>query len=210
MRLLRRLIILGVLVTVLPLLASLGYARFWVEPDTPEPASAIIILSGPGALQTGVIGQTKARVDRGIALFQAGIAPRIIMTGGSPGEISAARVMMDYALTRGVAQTLISIEPASRSTLQNAEFVARMAPELQNAPVIIVTHRYHMLRSRASFWWAGFSDVQSAMPDPQGIPLTRHSLTEAIKWPLNTLRGGIGRAALALGVNPDLVDPFLQ
>ena len=209
MRFVRRLVILGLIVTLLPLAASLGYARFWVEPEH-QPAAAIIVLSGPGALQTGLVGESQARVERGVELFQAGLAPRLIMTGGSPGDISAAVVMRDHAIGLGVPADRIEVEPASRSTLQNAEFVARMAPELLNAPVIIVTHRYHMLRSLASFRWGGFNQMQAAVPDVPSIPQSRHAMMEALKWPVNAVRGGIGRLALALGVPPETVDPFLQ
>ena len=101
MRFVRRLVILGLIVTLLPLAASLGYARFWVEPEH-QPAAAIIVLSGPGALQTGLVGESQARVERGVELFQAGLAPRLIMTGGSPGDISAAVVMRDHAIGLGV------------------------------------------------------------------------------------------------------------
>lgn len=209
MRLLRRLILLGLVVTLLPLGASLGYARFWVEPDH-RPSAAIIVLSGPGALQDRLVGETEARVDRGIALYQDGLAPRLIMTGGSPGETSAAWVMRKHALAAGVPIEAIEIEDTSRSTLQNAEFVARMAPELRDQPVIIVTHRYHMLRSLASFRWGGFRILHAAVPDSRGLPLSRPALMESIKWPVNALRGGVARLALSLGVPEDRVDPFLN
>lgn len=210
MRFLRRFLVFCICITVLPLAASLGYARLWVEPEPQRLGAAIIVLSGPGAEQSGIEGETLERVERGIALFEAGMAPRLIMTGGAPFGRSAAELMRDYALEQGVPPDRVSVETASRSTLQNAEFVARMGPGLKQAPVLIVTHRYHLLRSLASFRWGGFTDIRPAAPDSPSVPLHRSALMEAIKWPVNVVRGGVGRVAFALGAAPETVDPFLQ
>ena len=209
MRFVRRLVILGLIVTLLPLAASLGYARLWVEPDH-QPAAAIIVLSGPGGKPEGIDGETLARMERAIELFNADRAPLLILSGGSSSEISAAEAMRNYAVNEGVPDQRILLETRSRSTLQNGEFVGRMRPDLLDKPVIIVSHRYHMLRSLASFRWAGFKSLQAAVPDDRNLRVTRSAVMEAFKWPFNAIRGGIGRLALALGVPPETVDPFLQ
>ena len=83
---------------------------------------AVVVLGHrPARDERGLEPETEARVTRGIALFQAGKAPRLVFTGGhtSPGA-SEAEVMAAFAREQGVPATALRLEDASQSTIENA------------------------------------------------------------------------------------------
>lgn len=190
-----------------------AYIYLYADPDTAPEAEVIAILSGPGGDQPGTAGETRARVDRGVALFRAGAAPLIAVTGGikEEDEPSQAERMADRAAELGVPRDAILVESAAASTLQNALFLEKFDQIDPEQPIIIVTHRYHLPRAWASFRWAGFSDITLVAADPEGgIEITGPLLMEGIKWPVNILRAAGASAALAMGADEATVMPWLR
>ncbi|MBT8455999.1 MAG: YdcF family protein [Rhodobacteraceae bacterium] len=173
---------------------------------------AIIVLSGPGGGAPSVIGETLERTKRGIALFQAGHAPLLVMSGGTQvaGSRPVADRMADVAVEAGVSEEAIASEPASHSTLQNALFTRAHAAVPADASIILVTHRYHLPRAWASFRWAGFRDITLVAADTGPIEVTRHVMMERIKWPANILRALAASVAGVAGVPADRIAPYLQ
>ena len=77
-------------------------------------ADAIVVFSG---------GDTNARTDAGITLYQQDWADRIIFSGAAldPESPSNAAAMRERALAYGVPSTAILIDEDARSTQENAE-----------------------------------------------------------------------------------------
>src|SRR5262245_17797586 len=89
-----------------------------------SPADAIIVLGG-GVRRDGVLTTvSRARVERALELYRAGVAPRLIMTGKCglflKKPVSEARAMAEFARTRDVPESHILIEDHARDTLGNA------------------------------------------------------------------------------------------
>lgn len=126
----------------------------WPDATPPRPADAIICL-GAAADAEGLSPYAEGRAIACADLYVAGAAPQIVFTG-----IVAAPIMADVARERGVPDGAILVEAASRSTLQNALFTARVVPDA--ARVIVVSDAFHMPRSWASFRVMGFEDVALA------------------------------------------------
>ncbi len=201
-------LVAGLVSVAIPLVSVLSYA----DPTLPTDAAAIIVVSGPYA-PAGRPSETRARVARGIALWQAGAAPLLVLSGkiyGPRGENIAA-VMQDQAMAAGVPASAIRLEPSASSTLQNALFSADLLGAIKAAPVIVVTHRYHLPRAWASFRWAGFANVTMVAADA-ATPMfsLRSAGLEPLKWPYDTLRAGAARLAFALGATEGTVAPFLR
>ena len=197
MRLIRWIFAITVLSIWAALIGTALYvALYQADPEAPT-ADAIVILAGnAGKTGTGLSGETQARLDAGLALYQSGAAPVLVMTGG--GEPAVAILMRDAALAAGVPASAILVEDQSRSTLQNALFTADIEALDAAAPIIIVTHKYHLPRSNASFRWAGFEDVTNYAANPDdGFRLSEGLLWESLKWPLNVLRAAAASAASA-------------
>ncbi len=199
MKLIRWIFAIAVLSIWAALIGTALYVAMFDETDPLPEAEAIVVLSGAGADLGGLGPETQARIDRGIALFEAGAAPKLILTGGSATSNPAvAEAMKAAAIEAGVPEDAITVETASLSTLQNALFTADTGAVAPEAPIILVSHRYHLPRANASFRWAGFTDVTNAAADPNGgFVISEGMLWEALKWPYNVVRAAAASAAMA-------------
>lgn len=191
---------------------SLYMAMYSPKEDIPE-AEAIIVLAGNTAEDGGLNAETQLRVDRAVALFEEGKAETLVMTGGSvnPNRPPVAEAMRDAAIAAGVPEDAILIENASHSTLQNAMFTADLDQLDKSAPMILVSHRYHILRANASFRWAGFSNLTNVAADPEGgFAISEALLWEGVKWPLNVARAAAASAAMAGNVPRESYVKYLE
>jgi len=132
---------------------------------TTPPRDAIVVLGHSPALdEHGVESETRARVERGIALFRERRASLLVFAGGpaNPGE-GEAQGMAELARERGVPESSLRLESLSRDTIENARFtVALLRKELAQAPrVLLVTSDYHIKRATLLFRCAG-ADVEPA------------------------------------------------
>jgi uncharacterized SAM-binding protein YcdF (DUF218 family) len=121
--------------------------------------------------------ETRARVERGIALFRAGRAPRLLFSGGqSTKRAVEADVMAEYARDRGVPSAAILRERASRDTIENARLsvaLLRAALGLSRKPrIVLVTSDYHLARATRLLECAG-AEVR-----PEGAALPELSARE--------------------------------
>jgi uncharacterized SAM-binding protein YcdF (DUF218 family) len=90
----------------------------------------------------------RARLDQAIALWRAGHAPHLIMTGGRQAgdRTTEAGTGAAYAMAAGVPQAALLMEDRGRSTLESLEAVAEILDEIGGGPTIFVSDRSHMLR----------------------------------------------------------------
>ncbi len=196
MALIRWIFAIIVLSAWLALIGTGLYVAMYTEGETQPEGDVIVVLAGNAAKNEGLNGQTGLRLERAVALYEAGAAPKIVVTGG--GEPPVAISMRDAAIAAGVPEADIIVEDASHSTLQNALFTADIEEVDKSGKVLLVTHRYHLPRAWASYRWAGFSDVERIAADPSGeFRLTPSLLWETVKWPLNVARAAAASAAMA-------------
>ena len=197
MALIRWIFSIAVLSIWLALIGTALYVAMYSADPEPPTGEAIVVLAGnAGKNGGGLTGETEARLAKGVELFEAGAASVLVVTGGGTPPVSEA--MRDAALAAGVPAEAILVENASHSTLQNALFTADFEALDKDAPIIIVSHRYHLPRANASFRWAGFSTVESVAADPDGgFSISEGLLWESLKWPLNILRAAAASAANA-------------
>lgn len=199
MRLIRWIIAIAVLSVWAALIGTALYVAMYEPTDEVPEAAAIIALGANSTNGGGISGESEERIRRAVELFEAGAAPVLVVTGASaqsPDSVAAA--MRDYAVEAGVPETAILVEDQSHSTLQNALFTADLEELDKSQPVLLVTHRYHLPRARASFRWAGFDNVMGAAADNvSGFVITEGMLWEAISWPVNVVRAAAASAAMA-------------
>ena len=128
-----------------------GYAtyRIWAQGQTDEerPADAIVVM---GAAQYN--GRPSpvfaARLDHAVMLYLAGVAPRLVMTGGKAEgdrttEAAAGRA---FAIGLGVPEESILMEDQSRTTLESIRAVSDLLDANGARNAIFVSDRPHMLR----------------------------------------------------------------
>lgn len=115
--------------------------------DEAQAADAIVVL---GAAQ--YVGRPspvlRARVDHAVSLWKRGLAPTLILTGGTGvgDTTSEAAVARKYAMSKGVPDHAIVIERHGRTTSQSMQAVARIMEDREKNTVILVSDPFHMLR----------------------------------------------------------------
>jgi uncharacterized SAM-binding protein YcdF (DUF218 family) len=130
-------------------LAALVTYRIWDQGarDEARPADAIVVL---GAAQyDGRPSQILvARLSHAVDLYERGMAPLIVVTGGKRegDRTTEAAVARAYAIERGVPDSAILSEDQGRTTLESLEGVAELFREHDLGTAIVVSDRTHILR----------------------------------------------------------------
>jgi uncharacterized SAM-binding protein YcdF (DUF218 family) len=141
---------LGVIVVVGVALV-LGYTSFrvWEQGtrDDQRPADAIVVM-GAAQYDGRPSPVFKARLDHAIELYAAGVAPRLIVTGGKADgdRTTEAEAARDYAIRHGVAADDILIEDESRTTLASIQAVSALMDAHALGAAVFVSDPTHMLR----------------------------------------------------------------
>jgi uncharacterized SAM-binding protein YcdF (DUF218 family) len=147
MRALARLILLVAAIGLV--LAGYAAYRIWDQGNRDEQRSAdAIVVMGAAQYDGRPSPLFAARLDHAIDLFRAGIATRLIVTGGKQEgdrttEAASARA---YAVSHGVPDEAILAEDLSRTTLQSIRGVASLMRDEGLKTAVFVSDPSHMLR----------------------------------------------------------------
>jgi uncharacterized SAM-binding protein YcdF (DUF218 family) len=121
------------------------------QESTPAPASAdVIVVLGAAQYDGRPSPQLAARLDHGLALWQDGVAPLIMVTGGKqPGDrFTEADAGFEYLVGRGVPAEAIRREDVGRTTYESLAAAADVLAVEQIDRVVLVTDPFHSLRTR--------------------------------------------------------------
>lgn len=109
-----------------------------------EEYQAILILGG-GITKTGPTPILKERLDTGIFLYKARVAPKILMSGDNGSvHYDEVTIMKKYAIEQGVPSEDIFLDYAGFSTYESmyrAEYIFGISK------MVIVTQEYHLYRA---------------------------------------------------------------
>ena len=147
MRALARLILLVAAIGLV--LAGYAAYRIWDQGNRDEQRSAdAIVVMGAAQYDGRPSPLFAARLDHAIDLFHAGIATRLIVTGGKQDgdrttEAASGRA---YAVSHGVPDEAILAEDLSRTTLQSIRGVASLMRDEGLKTAVFVSDPSHMLR----------------------------------------------------------------
>ncbi|MEL6231074.1 MAG: YdcF family protein [Cyanobacteria bacterium J06627_3] len=157
----------------------------YIPPEPVPAAEAIVVLGGatrPKSPPRPWVDVLEAgdRVLYGVKLYQDGVAPLILFSGGriswkdghqsaTEGEnadvlTSEAKDMAEIAQAMGVPERAILLENKSLNTYENAVETAKILQQKQINNILLVTSAIHMPRSMAIFEKQGF-DVTAAPTD---------------------------------------------
>jgi uncharacterized SAM-binding protein YcdF (DUF218 family) len=140
-----------ILITVVVVALLIGWTVHRIDEqgqrDEQRPADAIVIL-GAAQYDGAPSPVFEARIRHAVDLYQAGIAPILIVTGGKePGdrttEAAAARA---WAEAHGVPASAILAEDQGRTTLESLGSVAVIMRAHGLSSAVFVSDRTHMLR----------------------------------------------------------------
>lgn len=115
--------------------------------DDRHPADAIVVL-GAAQYNGRLSAVLRSRLEHAIELYQAGVAPYLVVTGGkAEGDLTTeADSARTYAIERGVPATAILSENLGRTTLESLRAVAGVMRDHRLASAVFVSDRSHMLR----------------------------------------------------------------
>ena len=143
--------------------------------ESPSRAADVIVIFGAAEYVGHPSPVYRARLDHGYELFQKGMAPVVITTGGAgqDPDFSEGGVGRDYLLHRGVPERALIAETQGTDTAQSAARVANIMRVNGMHRCIAVSDAYHVFRIRALLEREG-AEVEVA-PRPESRP---HSLRE--------------------------------
>jgi len=186
---LRKRVIAGALIGVIALwMASAESVMIWGARDKARESDAIVVL---GAAQ--YVGRPspvlRARLDHALELWQRGLAPTLIFTGGTGigDTTSEAAVSRNYALQHGVPDTAILMENEGRTTRESLAAVSAIMHARQMRTAILVSDPFHMLRLQVIATRFGLKGFTSPTPSSRISTHTeahwRYVVGESLKVP---------------------------
>jgi uncharacterized SAM-binding protein YcdF (DUF218 family) len=140
-----------------------------------RPADAIVVF-GAAEYSGHPSPVLRARLDHGFNLFQSGVAPVVITTGGAAADphFSEGGVGRDYLMHRGIPERNLIAETQGRDTAESAVRVAVIMRANGLHSCVAVSDAYHVFRIRKLLEREGLGPVYVA-PRPDSRP---HSLIQ--------------------------------
>ena len=160
--------------------------------DETRPADAIIVF-GAAEYAGRPSPVFRARLDHAFDLFQKGIAPLIITTGGKGGEplLSEGGVGHDYLVQRGVPENHIIAETLSSDTSQSAVRVGNIMRTNGFHTCVAVSDGYHIFRIKQMLAREGITAYGAPRPEyrwtsaRERFQVTMHEVVGYILWKLH-------------------------
>ncbi|AEH09094.1 MULTISPECIES: YdcF family protein [Protofrankia] len=139
------LVLAGVMISVFAMI------QIWVVGRSDDQRrSDVLIVLGASQFNGRPSAVFAARLDHALALYRAGVAPRIVTVGGSQvGDVyTEARAAANYLVSRGVPASAVVVVGEGRDTLGSLRAVARIMAVNRWRSAVVVTDPWHSLRSR--------------------------------------------------------------
>lgn len=135
-------------------------------------ADAIVVLGASVFADGTPSGILQDRLDDGVALYFAGVAPKLIMSGDNGTEsYNEVRVMKQYAIAQGVPSEDIFCDHAGFSTYESM-YRAKYVFGCQR--IVVATQTYHLYRA---LWSAKSLGMQAT-----GVPSDYHEYQKQLQY----------------------------
>lgn len=134
------------------LVAYFAFTLWWVHrvgrSDQARPVDAIVVM-GAAQYDGRPSPQLAARLDHALDLYERGLAPMVVTTGGKlpTDRFTEAEASRAYLVERGVPEAaILAVEGAT--TLDSLVLVAGVLGDADRPSVLVVTDPFHSLRAR--------------------------------------------------------------
>jgi uncharacterized SAM-binding protein YcdF (DUF218 family) len=160
--------------------------------DGARPADAIVVL-GAAQYDGRPSPQLAARLDHVVTLWDRGIAPIVVVTGGKqPGDrFTEAEASLRYLADRGVPESAIVREMFGTTTFESLDAASALLRARGLDAVVLVTDPFHALRSELIAREVGLDARVSPTPTSvvRGWTSARRDVEEAAGVALGRLVG---------------------
>jgi uncharacterized SAM-binding protein YcdF (DUF218 family) len=149
--------------------------------DEIRPADVIIVF-GAAEYAGHPSPAYRARLDHALELYQHGLAPMIITSGGAGGDprYNEGEVGRDYLVARGVPEARLIAETQGEDTLESTARLAAIMRENGMKNCLAVSDGYHMFRIKRMMQRQGIATYAAPRPDPHAERLA--TLVEVFKF----------------------------
>ena len=137
----------AVVLAVLFVVVGTATSVWWVARQDARPTSDVIIVLGASQFDGRPSSVFKARLQHARALYDAGVAPRVLtLGGGAPGDrTTEGAAGAAFLKARDVRATAV---PEGRNTLDSLKAAEIVMTENGWKTAVLVTDPWHSLRSR--------------------------------------------------------------
>jgi len=131
-----------------------------------HPANAIVVF-GAAEYSGHPSPVYRARLDHAFDLYQEGLAPVVITTGGSGGDPSynEGQVGHDYLMHRGIPEPNLIAETQGSDTAESARRVGVIMRANHMSSCVAVSDEYHVFRIRKLLEHEGVAVYVAPRPD---------------------------------------------
>jgi vancomycin permeability regulator SanA len=192
----RRIVSNVIVLAISVILIYIAYISIRIEQqstrDEAHLADVIIVL-GAAEYRGRPSPVLRARLDHALKLYQQGLAPRILTTGGAGGDpiFTEGGVGRSYLVGKGVPSESIVVELEGESTVHSVAAAGEILRRMGLQSAIIVSDGYHIYRVKKMLQAHGLTVYGSPRPDLQD-----HGLYE--RWLY--VKQAIGYVLWSLGV----------
>jgi uncharacterized SAM-binding protein YcdF (DUF218 family) len=111
-------------------------------------SSDVIVVLGAAEYNGRPSPVLKARLDHAFSLYERGLAPKLITTGGAGGDpqFTEGQVGRDYLVRLGVPSEDIVVEEEGDSTVHTVVAVSEIMRRMGLSSAIVVSDGYHIFR----------------------------------------------------------------
>ncbi|MES3001701.1 MAG: YdcF family protein [Pseudomonadota bacterium] len=163
-------------------------------------ADAILVLGGalsgasPPRRPVFSIGPSAGRVWQAAALYRAGKAPWVVISGGNQpgneGEQAEGDAIAEMLVVLGVPEQAIRRETTSRNTRENAANVRGVLRDVGAKRVLLVTSALHMPRAMKSLQVVWAAEPLEIVPQPTDVQIAHPTKSTKVWLPsLDGLQG---------------------
>jgi uncharacterized SAM-binding protein YcdF (DUF218 family) len=140
--------------------------------DEAQPADAIVVF-GAAEYAGRPSPVWRARLDHAYTLFERGLAPLIITSGGAGEDphYTEGGVGRSYLMSRGVPERSLIAETQADNTDESVDRIATILRANQLRTCLAVSDGYHLFRIKQMLEHQGI--VVYASPRPQSRPVSR-------------------------------------
>jgi uncharacterized SAM-binding protein YcdF (DUF218 family) len=164
-------------------LAAFAVAAFFIvrqgNRDEARPADAIVVF-GAAEYAGRPSPVYRARLDHAYELFQRGLAPMVITTGGAGADpkFTEGGVGRDYLSRRGIPDRSLIAETQGEDTAESAQRVSAILRANGMHNVVAVSDAYHIFRIKRLMGRYGI--VAYGSPRPGSVPHTAGAKISAV------------------------------
>jgi uncharacterized SAM-binding protein YcdF (DUF218 family) len=193
----KRLIAIGIAAVLLPVATYVVALSKRIEQqsevDESQKADIIVVL-GAAEYHGRPSPVLKARLDHAYDLYERGLAPFILTSGGKGGDpqFTEGQVGRDYLVRKGVPAEAIVVEGEGDSTVRTVIAVSEIMRRMGFISAILVSDGYHIYRAKRILEFEGMTVYGSPRP---------HAARQSVRERWVYVRQAIGYLLWRVGIN---------